>query len=222
MSICLRTVIPSRGCVGERFGSSSVPNHPWTKPPAFGFPLRRFKEARAAGKGRAWRAPPGVGPGCGAGRASQPSPARWLPRLHPRCGAAERRPGGAGGSTPTCLGERVLSQPQLLGWRRRDLRSAPPSPHSQPPWRLRRSFRDPAPPLRTVLPSTLAAVARRPRLRAGAAAHLVLCVAGVRLLLPGGSIAAHRFLKGAREGVPEAPAPSLKPFSNWHSAWFLL
>lgn len=185
------------------------------------FPLRRFKETRAAGKGRAWRAPPGVGPGCGAGRASQPSPAWRLPRLHPRCGAAERRPGGAGGSTPTCLGERALSQPLFLGWRRRHLRNAPPSPHSQPPRRLRRSLRDPAPPLRTVLPSTLAAVPGRPHLRAGSSSPASVR-GGVRLLLRGGSFAAHRLLKGAREGVPEAPAPSSKPFSNWHSARFLL
>lgn len=143
-----------------------------------GFPLGRFKEARAARKGPAWRAPPGVRPGCGAGRASQPSPARLLPRLHPRCGAAERRPGGAGGSTPTCLGERALSQPLLLRWRRPDLRNAPPSPHSQPPWRLFRSFRDLAPPLQTTPPSTLAAVAGRPHLRSGSSTHLVLCVTG--------------------------------------------
>lgn len=203
-------------------GSSRVPNPPGQSLQPSGFPLWRFKEAGAAGKGRAWRAPPGVGPGCGAGRVPPPSPARLLPRLHPRCGAAELKPGGAGGSTPTCLGERALSQPLLLGWRRWDLCNAPPSPHSQPSWRLRRSFRDPAPPLRTALPSTLAAVAGRPHLRAGSGAHLVLCRVGVRLLLLGGSFAAHRLQKGAREGVPEAPAPSPKPFSNWHSAGFLL
>lgn len=129
------------------------PQPPLDKASSFpaGFPLRRFKEARAAGKGRAWRAPPGVGPGCGAGRAAQPCPACLLPRLHPRCGAAaaaERRPGGAGGSTPTCLGERARRQPLLLGWRRRDLRSAPPSPHSQPPRRLRRSLGKPCSPAR--------------------------------------------------------------------------
>lgn len=109
---------------------------------------------------------------------SQPCPVPLLPRLHPRGGAAKRRPGGAGGCTPTCPGERALSQPLLLGWRRRDLRNAPPAPRSQPPWRLLRSFRDPAPPLRTALPSTLRVVAGRPHLRGGSLAYLVLDMAG--------------------------------------------
>lgn len=119
---------------------------------------------------------------------SQPYPAPLLPHLHPRRGAAERRPGGAGGCTPTCLGERALSQPQLLGWRRRDLRNAPPSPRSQPPWRLRRSFRDPAPPLRTALPSTIAGGCReagRPHLRAAEPVLTWFSAWRGRSLLPG-------------------------------------
>lgn len=55
----------------------------------FSFPLWRFKEARAAGKGRAWRAPPGVGPGCGAGRASSP-PRRGCSRACTRAAVLQR------------------------------------------------------------------------------------------------------------------------------------
>lgn len=170
--------------VSERFGSSSVPNHPWTKHPAFRLPTpgdsRRPGQREKNARGERLQAS-----GQDAVRAARPSPPQ------PGCSRACTRAAvlqSAGRAAPVAPHPRAwVSVPSASRWRRRDLRNAPPSPHSQPPWRLRRSLRDPAPPLRTVLPRTLAAVARRPHLRAGSSAHLVLCVAGVRLLLGGGS-----------------------------------
>lgn len=128
------------------------PQPPLDKASSFpaGFPLRRFKEARTQQEKDA-RGERLQASGQDAVRAAQPSPAQ--PACSRACcgaaaAAAERRPGGAGGSTPTCLGERARRQPLLLGWRRRDLRSAPPSPHSQPPRRLRRSLGKPCSPAR--------------------------------------------------------------------------
>lgn len=56
----------------------------------YGFPFRKFKKARAAGKGRAWRAPPGVWPGCGAGHIpTLPSAVAPAPASAPRCCRAQ-------------------------------------------------------------------------------------------------------------------------------------
>ncbi|XP_052581296.1 translation initiation factor IF-2-like [Peromyscus californicus insignis] len=129
MSICLRPTTPSQD-VNGRFGSSSVPSYPWTKPPAFRLPTPEIQGGPDRGKGTRVESALKRLARMRVPVVSQPCLARLLPRLHPRRGAAERRPGGAGGCTPTCRGERALSQPLLLGWRRLDLRNAPPHPPS--------------------------------------------------------------------------------------------
>lgn len=93
-----------------------TPLHPRTKLP--GFPLPSGEEAQAPGRRRAWRAPPGARPRCGPaprlpagaerGSRHRLRPAGTPPAVPPapaagRRGAAERRPRGAGSSTPTCL-----------------------------------------------------------------------------------------------------------------------
>ncbi|MEJ1285946.1 hypothetical protein NN561_016947 [Cricetulus griseus] len=50
MLICLRPTTPSQG-VRERFGSPSVPSHPWTKPPAFPAPTPEIQGGRGSGEG---------------------------------------------------------------------------------------------------------------------------------------------------------------------------
>lgn len=50
MSICLRPTTPSQDVKG-RFGSSSVPSYPWTKPPAFRLPTPEIQGGRGRGEG---------------------------------------------------------------------------------------------------------------------------------------------------------------------------
>lgn len=174
MSICLSLATPSQGCEPESW-QLQCPQPSLDK--AFRLPTPEIQ----GGPGQQKRDASGErlqASGQDAVRtASQPCPATLLPRLLPRRGAAERKPGGAGGSTPTCLGERAFSQPLLLRWRRLDLRNAP---HPHPRALSLLGVSTAASETRRRLsklhcPSRLRTVAERPRLCAGSRAHLVLC-----------------------------------------------
>lgn len=175
--------------------------------PFYGFPFWKFKKARAAGKGRAWRAPPGVWPGCGAGHIpTLPSAVAPAPASAPRCCRAQA--GRRRWLHTHVPGERALSQPLLT-------RLAP--------------ARSPQRPTRPTLSASLASPPQLPRPgaasenrtaqqdcgrlpggRTSAAGPLLTWLWAWRgsVTAPGGSFAAQCLLKGARKGVPEAPASS--------------